>query len=117
MALDSKGVNKETTTGVHLPKDMAAKGELLFPAINVYDCVMKSDFNNVYGCFHSLPDDIMRAMDKMYCDKRALGCGYGEMDKGAARAKLTYKEESVMRGIGWAGGAGSAPASYNNDPT
>jgi hypothetical protein len=27
---------------------MAAKGELLFPAINVNDCVTKSKFDNVY---------------------------------------------------------------------
>merc|ERR1719454_1000696 len=29
---------------------MADKGELLFPAINVNDCVTKSKFDNVYGC-------------------------------------------------------------------
>jgi S-adenosylhomocysteine hydrolase len=27
---------------------MAAKGDLLFPAINVNDCVTKSKFDNVY---------------------------------------------------------------------
>merc|ERR1719395_289895 len=37
-----KGVSEETTTGVHRLKEMAAKGELLFPAINVNDCVTKS---------------------------------------------------------------------------
>merc|ERR1712100_661355 len=36
-----KGVSEETTTGVHRLKEMAAKGELLFPAINVNDCVTK----------------------------------------------------------------------------
>merc|ERR1711861_33091 len=55
-----KGVSEETTTGVHRLKEMAAKGELLFPAINVNDCVTKSKFDNVYGCRHSLPDGIMR---------------------------------------------------------
>merc|ERR1712025_457893 len=39
-----KGVSEETTTGVHRLKEMAAKGELLFPAINVNDCVTKSKF-------------------------------------------------------------------------
>ena len=29
---------------------MAAKGALLFPAINVNDCLAKSNFDNVYGC-------------------------------------------------------------------
>merc|ERR1712151_274401 len=56
MAAKCKGVSEETTTGVHRLKEMAAKGELLFPAINVNDCVTKSKFDNVYGCRHSLPD-------------------------------------------------------------
>merc|ERR1711988_1016035 len=70
-----KGVSEETTTGVHRLKEMAAKGELLFPAINVNDCVTKSKFDNVYGCRHSLPDGIMRATDVMIGGKRALVCG------------------------------------------
>merc|ERR1712216_784694 len=60
MAKKCQGVSEETTTGVHRLKEMAAKGELLFPAINVNDCVTKSKFDNVYGCRHSLPDSIMR---------------------------------------------------------
>ena len=59
MAAKCKGVSEETTTGVHRLREMAAKGELLFPAINVNDCVTKSMFDNVYGCRHSLPDSIM----------------------------------------------------------
>merc|ERR1711974_312862 len=81
----------ETTTGVHRLKEMAAKGELLFPAINVNDCVTKSKFDNVYGCRHSLPDGIMRATDVMIGGKRALICGYGDVGKGCAFA---------MRGAG-----------------
>merc|ERR1712224_951146 len=38
MAKACHGVSEETTTGVHRLKEMAAKGELLFPAINVNDC-------------------------------------------------------------------------------
>ena len=53
MAAKCKGVSEETTTGVHRLREMAAKGELLFPAINVNDCVTKSKFDNVYGCRHS----------------------------------------------------------------
>merc|ERR1711865_958986 len=67
-------------------KEMAAKGELLFPAINVNDCVTKSKFDNVYGCRHSLPDGIMRATDVMIGGKRALICGYGDVGKGCAFA-------------------------------
>merc|ERR1739848_595577 len=64
----------------------AAKGELLFPAINVNDCVTKSKFDNVYGCRHSLPDGIMRATDVMIGGKRALVAGYGDVGKGCAFA-------------------------------
>merc|ERR1712050_95846 len=86
-----RGVSEETTTGVHRLEQMALKGELLFPAINVNDCVTKSKFDNVYGCRHSLPDGIMRATDVMIGGKRALVCGYGDVGKGCAFA---------MRGAG-----------------
>merc|ERR1711978_635176 len=91
MTAKCKGVSEETTTGVLRLKEMAAKGELLFPAINVNDCVTKSKFDNVYGCRHSLPDGIMRATDVMIGGKRALVCGYGDVGKGCAFA---------MRGAG-----------------
>jgi len=91
MAKKCRGVSEETTTGVHRLKEMAKKGELLFPAINVNDCVTKSKFDNVYGCRHSLPDGIMRATDVMIGGKRALVCGYGDVGKGSAFA---------MRGAG-----------------
>merc|ERR1711977_619730 len=81
-----RGVSEETTTGVHRLKQMAAKGELLFPAINVNDCVTKSKFDNVYGCRHSLPDGIMRATDVMLGGKRSLVLGFGDVGKGSAAA-------------------------------
>jgi len=86
MAAICKGVSEETTTGVHRLREMAKAGELLFPAINVNDCVTKSKFDNVYGCRHSLPDGIMRATDVMIGGKRALVCGYGDVGKGCAFA-------------------------------
>merc|ERR1719491_2589741 len=64
---------------------------LFFPAINVNDCVTKSNFDHVYGCRHSLPDSIMRATDVMIGGKRAVICGYGDVGKGCAYA---------MRGCG-----------------
>merc|ERR1712025_1246749 len=91
MAAKCRGISEETTTGVHRLKEMAKKGELLMPAINVNDCVTKSKFDNVYGCRHSLPDGIMRATDVMIGGKRALVCGYGDVGKGCAFA---------MRGAG-----------------
>merc|ERR1711975_167990 len=86
MAAKCHGVSEETTTGVHRLKEMASKGELLFPAIDVNDCVTKSKFDNVYGCRHSLPDSIMRATDVMIGGKRSLICGYGDVGKGCAFA-------------------------------
>merc|ERR1711881_216878 len=95
MADNWKGVSEETTTGVHRLKEMAAKGELLFPAINVNDCVTKSKFDNVFGCRHSLPDGIMRATDVMLGGKRCLICGFGDVGKGSA-ASLRGQGARVM---------------------
>jgi adenosylhomocysteinase len=78
------GVSEETTTGVHRLQQMAAQGKLLFPAINVNDCVTKSKFDNLYGCRHSLVDAIYRATDVMLAGKVACCCGFGDVGKGSA---------------------------------
>jgi len=71
---------------VHRLYEMERAGKLLFPAINVNDCVTKSKFDNVYGCRHSLPDGIMRATDVMLAGKKAVICGFGDVGKGCASA-------------------------------
>ena len=81
-----RGVSEETTTGVHRLYEMAKKGSLLFPAINVNDSVTKSKFDNIYGCRHSLIDGINRATDVMLGGKIALVCGFGEVGKGCAES-------------------------------
>jgi adenosylhomocysteinase len=81
-----RGVSEETTTGVHRLYDMAKKGELLFPGINVNDSVTKSKFDNIYGCRHSLTDGLMRASDVMLGGKVAVVCGFGEVGKGCAQS-------------------------------
>ena len=81
-----KGVTEETTTGVHRLYDMAKKGELLFPAINVNDSVTKSKFDNKYGCRHSLVDGINRATDVLIGGKVAVVCGFGDVGKGCAQS-------------------------------
>ncbi|HEY3940916.1 MAG TPA: adenosylhomocysteinase [Acidimicrobiales bacterium] len=81
-----KGVTEETTTGVHRLVEMAKKGELLFPAINVNDSVTKSKFDNKYGCRHSLIDGINRATDVLIGGKVAVVCGYGDVGKGCAES-------------------------------
>ncbi len=78
------GVSEETTTGVHRLYQMATKGELPFPAINVNDSVTKSKFDNLYGCRESLVDAIRRGTDVMLAGKVALVCGYGDVGKGSA---------------------------------
>jgi adenosylhomocysteinase len=79
-----KGVSEETTTGVHRLYQMAEKGELPFPAINVNDSVTKSKFDNLYGCRESLVDAIRRGTDVMLSGKVAVVAGYGDVGKGSA---------------------------------
>ena len=81
-----KGVSEETTTGVHRLYQMAAKGTLKFPAMNVNDSVTKSKFDNTYGCRESLVDGIKRATDVMIAGKVAVVVGYGDVGKGCAQA-------------------------------
>ncbi len=80
------GVTEETTTGVLRLNEMAAKGTLMFRAINVNDSVTKSKFDNLYGCRESLVDSIKRATDVMIAGKVALVAGYGDVGKGSAQA-------------------------------
>lgn len=85
-AADIMGVTEETTTGVHRLIEMARKGTLLFPAINVNDSVTKSKFDNKYGCRESLVDGIRRATDVMMAGKVAVVAGYGDVGKGSAES-------------------------------
>jgi len=86
-----KGVSEETTTGVHRLYQMAERGELKVPAINVNDSVTKSKFDNLYGCRESLADGIKRATDIMMAGKTVVVAGYGDVGKGCAQS---------MRGFG-----------------
>jgi adenosylhomocysteinase len=79
-----KGVSEETTTGVHRLYQMAERGDLPFPAINVNDSVTKSKFDNLYGCRESLVDAIRRGTDVMLSGKVAVVLGYGDVGKGSA---------------------------------
>ncbi len=81
-----KGVSEETTTGVHRLLQMEQQGRLLFQALNVNDSVTKSKFDNIYGCRHSLPDGIKRALDVMISGKTVMICGYGDVGKGCSEA-------------------------------
>jgi adenosylhomocysteinase len=84
--VEIKGVTEETTTGVLRLYQLAAAGELLFPAINVNDSVTKSKFDNRYGIRHSLVDGINRGTDVLIGGKVAVVCGYGDVGKGSAES-------------------------------
>ena len=81
-----RGLSEETTTGVHRLYDMAKKGTLKCPAMNVNDSVTKSKFDNTYGCRESLIDGIKRGTDVMFAGKVAVVAGYGEVGKGCCQA-------------------------------
>jgi adenosylhomocysteinase len=81
-----RGVSEETTTGVHRLYEIAKRGELPFPAINVNDSVTKSKFDNLYGCKESLVDAIRRATDVMLAGKVAVVAGFGDVGKGSAQS-------------------------------
>jgi adenosylhomocysteinase len=86
-----KGISEETTTGVHRLYQLAERGELLVPAINVNDSVTKSKFDNVYGCRESLVDGIKRATDVMVAGKVAVVCGFGDVGKGSAEVLAAHR--------------------------
>jgi adenosylhomocysteinase len=92
---DVRGLSEETTTGVRRLYEMARKGALKVPAINVNDSVTKSKFDNLYGCRESLVDGIKRATDVMIAGKVAVVCGYGDVGKGSA-ASLRSQGARVM---------------------
>jgi len=81
-----KGVSEETTTGVHRLYELAKKGKLPFPAINVNDSVTKSKFDNLYGCRESLVDALRRATDVRLAGKIACVAGFGDVGKGSAQS-------------------------------
>jgi len=94
-----KGVSEETTTGVHRLYQMAAKNELLVPAINVNDSVTKSKFDNLYGCRESLADGIKRATDVMIAGKVVVVAGYGDVGKGCSHSMRSYGARVIITEI------------------
>lgn len=90
VAANVKGVSEETTTGVHRLIQMQAKGELLFPAINVNDSVTKSKFDNIYGCRHSLTDGASSARStSCFPARRSWSAATATSARGAPRRCAT----------------------------
>src|SRR6185436_5077917 len=86
-----RALSEETTTGVHRLYEMAKKGTLKVPAMNVNDSVTKSKFDNLYGCRESLGDGLKRATGVMFAGKVSVVAGYGDVGKGCAQS---------LRGLG-----------------
>ncbi|KAI5171409.1 adenosylhomocysteinase [Nematocida sp. LUAm3] len=80
------GQTEQTTTGTHILLKKQEKGLLKIPAICINESVMKSKFDNIYGCRESLIDGIKRGTDAMIAGKRAHICGFGDVGKGCAQA-------------------------------
>jgi len=99
VAANIRGVSEETTTGVNRLYQLAAKGDLLFPAINVNDSVTKSKFDNIYGCRDSLVDGVKRATDTMVAGKLVVVCGYGDVGKGCAQSMRGFGARVVVTEI------------------
>ena len=99
IAKEWKGVSEETTTGVHRLYELAEKGQLLVPSINVNDSVTKSKFDNLYGCRESLADGLKRATDVMIAGKVACVCGYGDVGKGCAHSLKSFGARVIVTEI------------------
>lgn len=99
IAEEWKGVSEETTTGVHRLYELAEKGQLLVPSINVNDSVTKSKFDNLYGCRESLADGLKRATDVMIAGKVACVCGYGDVGKGCAHSLKSFGARVIVTEI------------------
>jgi len=76
-------VSDESTTGVHPLREMAKKGELFFLAFSIND-MMRSKFDNIFGCRHPLLDGCMRATDVMIGGKHTPMCCSGDVGMSSA---------------------------------
>jgi adenosylhomocysteinase len=77
-------------TGATRLLQMAQRGQLLVPAINVNESVTKSKFDNLYGCREGVVQAIRRATGFMVAGKQAVVCGYGDVGKGVCTALRAY---------------------------
>mmetsp|Transcript_24387 Transcript_24387/g.44168 ORF Transcript_24387/g.44168 Transcript_24387/m.44168 type:complete len:477 (+) Transcript_24387:68-1498(+) len=86
IATKCKGVSTGAMKGMALIRQLAGKGELSYPAINVCDRVMKCKFDNIYGSRHAVVAALMAADVAMIAGRVALVAGFGDVGKGSAFA-------------------------------
>lgn len=94
-----KGVTEEAIADVHRLYQMAQRGELHFPAVNVSGSVTKSKFDNPYGCRESLVDGIERATNVMIAGKMVIVTGYGDVGEGLAQVLRALSAQVRVTGI------------------
>ena len=82
------GGAEETTTGIHRLLAREAKGQLLYPMVDVNDADCKHLFDNRYGTGQSTLDGIMNSTNLIIAGKTVVVAGYGWCGRGIAmRAK------------------------------
>ncbi len=87
-AVNLRGGNEETTTGILRLHTRARAGRLSFPMFNINDADCKHLFDNRYGTGQSVWDGIMRTTNLTVAGATAVVAGYGWCGKGVAmRAK------------------------------
>ena len=87
-AVNLRGGNEETTTGILRLHARAKAGRLNFPMFNINDADCKHLFDNRYGTGQSVWNGIMRTTNLVVAGSTVVVCGYGWCGKGVAmRAK------------------------------
>lgn len=121
-AVNLRGGNEETTTGILRLQARERAGTLRFPMFNINDADCKHLFDNRYGTGQSVWDGILRTTNLTVAGSTVVVAGYGWCGKGVAMrakglgAKVVITEvepvkaiEAVMDGFAVAPMAQAAP--------
>ncbi len=104
-AVNIRGGNEETTTGVIRARSRAKAGRLSFPMCNINDADCKHLFDNRYGTGQSVWDGIMRTTNLNVAGSTVVVGGYGWCGKGVSMrakglgAKVIVAEVDPVRAI------------------
>lgn len=87
-AVNLRGGNEETTTGIIRLQSRQRAGQLHFPMFNINDADCKHLFDNRYGTGQSVWDGVLRTTNLVVSGATVVVAGYGWCGKGVAmRAK------------------------------
>ncbi|KAI0562133.1 S-adenosyl-L-homocysteine hydrolase [Gracilaria domingensis] len=96
LAQNVVGVCEQTSSGVHRVREREINGSLLFPVMNINDCIMKSKVENIYGIKHSVSNGLFRALDILLAGKTVLVCGFGDVGMGCAMAMMAAGARCIV---------------------